>query len=235
LTVFAAASLSAPFEQMKTDIEAVNPRVRISYSFAGSQALVAQLTEGARADVFASAGLPQMWRAQEAGVIEGEPALFAQNRLAIAVPSDNPAGIASPADLAKPGVKLVLAQPEVPVGQYARQALCRMASDPATYGEDFVEAVSANVVSEEENVKLVLAKVQLGEVDAGVVYTTDLTPDVADEVTLIEIPEAVNVLARYPIAPVAGGNLELARAFISYVTGPEGQATLREFGFEPLA
>lgn len=236
LTIFAAASLTAAFDRIIADIEATHPGIRIAEpNYAGSQALVTQLSEGAEADVFASASGKQMRLAVENGVIAGDPVDFARNRLAIVVPAGNPAGIDGPADLDQVGLKLVLAQPDVPVGQYARESICTMGTDPASYGEGFVEAVARNVVSEEDNVKAVLAKVQLGEADAGVVYTTDVTAEIAGDVTLIEIPEPVNVIASYPIAPVTGGDEALAAAFIAYVLGPEGQATLQAFGFEPRA
>jgi molybdate transport system substrate-binding protein len=234
VTVFAAASLTAAFEAIAADLEAANPGLALAFSFAGSPALVTQLTEGAAADVFASADHAQMEGAVAAGVIDGEPVVFTRNRLAIVVPADNPAGITGLADLAGEDVDLVLAAPEVPVGQYAREAACRAAADPATYGEGFLEGFAGNVVSNEDNVKAVLAKVQLGEADVGIVYVTDVTPDVAADVQLIEIPDEVNVIAEYPIAPVEGGDVALADAFISYLLGPDGQATLAEFGFQPL-
>lgn len=234
LTIFAAASLTAAFDRIIADVEAANPGITIDEpNYAGSHALVTQLSEGAGADVFASASGRQMTVAVENGVIAGEPVTFTQNRLAIVVPTDNPAGIDGVEDLGQDDLKLVLALPDVPVGQYAREAVCKAAADTATYGEGFVDAVAGNIVSEEDNVKAVLAKVQLGEADAGVVYTTDVTAEAAGDVTLIEIPRAVNVIARYPIAPVAGGDEVLAAAFIAYVLGPEGQATLTSFGFEP--
>ena len=233
LTVFAAASLTDVFTQIGKDLEAANPGLKIAFNFAGSQALVSQLTEGARADVFASAGKTQMDAAMKAGVIDGAPVNFTQNRLAIVVPKDNPAGIATMADLAKGGIKLVLAAPAVPAGGYAVQSICAAGQDAATYGADFVSKVAANVVSEEDNVKAVLAKVQIGEADAGITYTTDVSPEAARDVTLISIPTAVNVIAKYPIAAVHGGNANLAAAFIAYINSDAGQATLKSHGFEP--
>lgn len=233
LTVFAAASLTDAFNQMAKDLETAHPVLKIEFNFAGSQTLVSQLKEGAQADVFASANTTQMTAAVKNGSIEGTPAIFTQNRLTIVVPKDNPAKIASPADLAKAGTKLVLAASSVPVGQYARASVCKMNADAAAFGSDFANKVGANVVSEENDVKAVLAKVQTGEADAGIVYTTDITPSAARDVTQIAIPAAVNIVAKYPIAAVNGGNQELASAFIAYVLGPEGQATLKSFGFEP--
>jgi molybdate transport system substrate-binding protein len=234
LTVFAAASLTDAFGKMKTDLEAAHPGLSITYNFAGSQTLVTQLKEGAQADVFASADTKQMSAAIANGSISGSPVTFVHNRLVIVTPKDNPAGIASAADLAKLGLRLVLAQAEVPVGRYARQAICDMATDTTTYGEAFADHVGGNIVSEEENVRDVLAKVQLGEADAGIVYVSDAA-SAGDDVQRIDIPDAVNVVATYPIAAVNGGNQALADAFIAYVLGPDGQATLADFGFEPVS
>lgn len=231
LTIFAASSLTDAFTEMEATLEAANPGLQITLNFAGSAALVTQLSEGAPADVVALASEGQMKSAAAAGVIEGTASVFARNRLAIVVPSDNPAGIETAAGLTKDGVKLVLAAAEVPAGQYARESICLMATDPATYGEDFAERAGATIVSEEDNVKAVLAKVRLGEADAGIVYVTDVTAQVVDEVRIIEIPDAVNVAASYPVAAVAGGQTELAAAFIGYVLGEEGQAVLVRHGF----
>src|SRR5215210_4689816 len=173
LTVFAAASLTDAFEQIETDLEAAHPELQITYNFGGSQALVTQLAEGAEADVFASANNTQMTAATDNGSISGDSVTFVHNRLAIVTPADNPAGITSPADLGEEGRKIVLAQAEVPVGRYARESVCTMAQDPAGFGEDFVARVAGNVVSEEEDVRDVLAKVALGEADAGIVYVSD--------------------------------------------------------------
>jgi molybdate transport system substrate-binding protein len=232
LTVFAAASLTDAFTEVETTLEAANPELDIVNNFAGSQALVTQLTEGAPADVAAFASNSAMKDATEDGVVTAEPQTFVENRLTIVVPGDNPAGITAAADLARPGIKLVLAQDEVPVGGYARDSLCTMGADTATYGNDFVANVAANVVSEEDNVRSVLSKVDLGEADAGIVYTSDVTA--ADNVVTIQIPEAVNELATYPIAPVATGNQELADAYISFILSPDGQAILASYGFIPV-
>lgn len=231
LVVFAAASLTDAFTEIGDQIEAQNPNVTVTLNFAGSQALVTQLSEGAQADVFAAANMDQMVLAQEAGVIAGEPVVFAQNRLTIVVPSDNPAGITSPADLAKDGVILVLAQQDVPVGRYARASICALAQDP-TLPEDFVERVAANITSQEEDVRGVLTRVQLGEADAGMVYTTDAM-SAGDAVTQIEIPAAANVDTVYPIAPVFGGNEALGAAFVSYLLSEDGQSVLSKYGFNP--
>ncbi|MDQ3693981.1 MAG: molybdate ABC transporter substrate-binding protein [Chloroflexota bacterium] len=233
LTVFAAASLTDAFTEVQADLEAANPELSIIYNFAGSQTLVTQLTEGAAADVFASANNTQMTVASDAGVLSGEPETFVRNRLVIVAPTDNPAGLSEPADLAADGLQLVLAQPAVPVGQYARASICLMAADTVTYGDDFVGRVAANVVSEEDDVREVLTKVQLGEADAGIVYVSDAAI-AADEVELIDIPDAVNVIATYPIAPVAGGDDALAAAFIAYILSDDGQQTLADFGFDPV-
>lgn len=230
LTVFAAASLTDAFTEIETTLEAANPGLDIVNNFAGSQALVTQLTEGAPADVAAFASNTAMKNATEAGVVTVKPKTFVKNLLTLVVPLDNPAGIASVADLAKPGIKLVLAQEAVPVGGYSRDSICNMASDTTTYGDDFVTKVAGNVVSEEDNVRAVLSKVALGEADAGIVYTSDVTGDVVS----IAIPDDVNELATYPIAPVATGNQALAEAYISFIMSPAGQAILESYGFIPV-
>jgi molybdate transport system substrate-binding protein len=230
VTVFAAASLTDAFTEVETVLEAANPGLDIVNNFAGSQGLVTQLTEGAPADVAAFASNSAMANAVDADVISGEQVTFVENVLTLVVPTDNPADISSAADLANSGVKLVLAQENVPVGGYARASICKMAVDTATYGDDFVAAVAANVVSQEDNVRAVLSKVALGEADAGIVYTSDVT----DDVVAIEIPIEVNEIATYPIAPVAGGNEAAAAAYISYILSPEGQAILASYGFIPV-
>jgi len=233
LTVFAAASLSDAFEAIEQELEAATPNLSITYNFGGSQALVTQLAEGAQADVFASANMAQMDAAVEADLVLDAPAPFVHNRLAIVTPADNPADIEAPADLGKEGILLVLAQAAVPAGRYARDSVCQMASDTTTYGSGFVQRVAANVVSEEEDVRDVLAKVALGEADAGIVYVSDAVA-AGDQVRVVDIPNEVNVIATYPVAVLAQGDQALGSAFIAYLLSDEGQALLERFGFQPV-
>jgi molybdate transport system substrate-binding protein len=233
LTVFAAASLSDAFEAIEQELEAATPNLSITYNFGGSQALVTQLEEGAQADVFASANTAQMEVAIEADLAASPPVPFVHNRLAIVTPADNPADIRDLADLGKEGILLVLAQSEVPAGRYARESVCLMASHTTTYGSDFVARVAANVVSEEEDVRDVLAKVALGEADAGIVYISDAVA-ADDQVQVIDIPDEVNVIATYPVAVLAQGDQALGSAFIAYLLSDEGQALLERFGFQPV-
>ena len=230
LIVFAAASLTDAFGEIKELLEDANPGLTITYNFAGSQQLATQLAEGARADVFASANSTQMTAAQDADAISGEPVIFVRNRLAIVVPADNPASIQTPADLANDGIKLVVAAEAAPVGAYTLQILDNLSADPE-FGANFRSRVEANIVSHEDNVRQVVTKVQLGEADAGVVYVSDVTPDVREDVAIIEIPEEFNVIATYPVATVAGGDAELAQAFMDYLLAPGGQAILVNWGF----
>ncbi len=235
LVVFAAASLTDAFQELAGKFEAENPGVDVVLNFAGSQQLAQQLGQGAAADVFASANKPQMRAAIEAGrVVSGTQQVFAGNRLVVVTPADSPAGLASLQDLAQPGIKLVLAAREVPVGGYALDFLEKAGASPQ-FAPGYDDAVLANVVSYEENVKAVLSKVVLGEADAGIVYSSDVTPDVSGQVLRIQIPDELNTLAAYPIAPIADApNPELARRFLELVLSPEGQAVLASHGFIPV-
>ena len=231
LTIFAASSLTNAFSEIGGIIMAANPGTTITFNFAASSALRTQLEQGAKADLFASADTAQLDNAKKSGVIQGDGSLFARNRLVIIVPANNPKGIAAPADLAKPGVKLVLAAPEVPIGNYARQAIKKMAADP-TYGADFEAKTLANLVSNEANVRQIVLKIQLGEGDAGIVYSSDLAL-VRNQVQVIAIPEAVNVIAEYPIAIVKGtGNAAGAQAFIDYLLS-SGLSIMQKWSFTP--
>ena len=231
LTIFAASSLTDAFNEMKATIEAANPGTRLTFNFAASSALRTQLEQGAKADVFASADTVQMGNAQKSNLINGDPTLFVRNTPVIIVPANNPQGITSAADIARPGVKLVLATRDVPIGNYARQIFDTMSQNP-TYGADFGTRALANLVSEESNVRQVVSKVQLGEGDAGIVYASDVTPSVRAQFQIIAIPENVNVIAQYPVAALKGSSNDAgARAFIAYLLSAEGQATLQKWGF----
>ena len=199
LTVFAAASLTDAFNEIGEKFKQQNPGVTAEFNFAGSQQLRTQLEQGAVADVFASANTKEMNGAIQSDlVVSGTQKTFVRNRLAVIVPKDNPAGIKELKDLAKPGLKIVLAAPSVPVGGYALTALDKMNAD---FGATFSQTVLSNVVSQENNVKQVVAKIQLGEGDAGIVYSSDVTPDAAAKVTKIDIPDKYNVLRRKRILP----------------------------------
>ena len=218
VTVFAAASLKAPFTQLAADFETRNPGTKVTLSFAGSSDLVTQITQGAPADVFASADTKNMAKLADAKLLDGTPRNFATNVLEIAVPPSNPASISTFADLAKPGVKVVVCASQVPCGAAA----------------DTVEkaaGVTLSPVSEESSVTDVLGKVTSGEADAGLVYVTDIKSAGA-KVKGIPFDQSGEAVNTYPIATVGSSrNKELAEAFITMVTGAEGRKTLSEAGF----
>ncbi|HYC20737.1 MAG TPA: molybdate ABC transporter substrate-binding protein [Candidatus Bathyarchaeia archaeon] len=234
LTVFAAASLTGAFNQTAQAFEANNTGVNVTFNYAGSQVLVTQIQQGASADVFASADLTHMNSVKNAGLMNNSSiVVFAYNYLAIIVPTSNPANITSLSDLAKPGVKLDIANSSVPVGNYTLQMLAK-ASNNSTYGSGFENSVLANRVSEEVNVNDVVTKVALGQADAGIVYKSDVPAAYQSKVTVIQIPHSVNVLATYPIGVVSSSpNAQLAQSFINYVMSPDGQVILQSYGFIP--
>lgn len=233
LNLFAAASLTEAFTEIGEQFQFTHPGVTVLFNFAGSQQLAQQITQGAPADVFASANQQQMQGVVQAGnIAASSPQVFARNSLVVIIPSGIN-WITSLADLAKPGLKIVLAAAEVPVGQYSLAFLDKASADPA-YGAGYKDGVLANVVSYEQNVKAVLAKVALGEADAGIVYLTDISGANAGKVNRLEIPETLNVIAEYPIAPVAGSAFpEVAQALVDYILSPDGQAILQKYHFMP--
>lgn len=233
VTVFAASSLTDAFTELGDRFQAANPGSTVRFNFGASTQLRTQLEQGARADVFASANQAEMDKARAAGVIGGSDRVVARNRLTLIFPKANPARIAALKDLARPGLKLVTAAPEVPIGLYTQAMLDKMVTAPA-YGADFKDRVNANVVSREPNVRQVVAKVSLGEADAAVVYTTDLTPDLATSLGTLAIPDRFNTLVSYPVAIVQDApRAAAAEAFVSYLLAPDGQAILNKWGFLP--
>jgi molybdate transport system substrate-binding protein len=230
LTVFAAASLTEAFTEIETAFEAANPGVNVRCNFAGSPMLRTQIEAGAPADVFASANQNEMEALVAANLVEADqPQVFLTNELVVILPPTNPARVVALQDLARPGLKLILAADEVPVGNYARQSLASMGR---RFGPQFDTQVLANVVSNEDNVKQVVAKVLLGEGDAGIVYRSDAIA--ASELGTIEIPPELNVIAEYPIAALSDSQLpQLAAEFTAYVLSPEARAILQKWGFGP--
>lgn len=218
ITVFAAASLQTAFTKLAGDFEARNPGTKITLSFAGSSDLATQISQGAPADVFASADARNMAKLTDASLVEGAPRDFATNVLTIAVPPDNPASIGSFADLAKPGVKVVLCASQVPCGA-------------ATRAVEKETGIALNPVSEESSVTDVLGKVLSGEADAGLVYVTDVKT-AGTKVREIPFGESAKAVNTYPIAAVrTSRNKFLAAAFIATVVGPEGKTVLGDAGF----
>lgn len=231
IVVFAASSLTDPFNKIKADLEKVNPGLKITYSFGGSNTLRAQLEQGAKADVFASANQTEMDNALKSNLVADKGQTFARNRLVVILPKNNPGKVTKLQDLANSGLKFVTAARDVPVGAYTLTALDKMSKD-AAFTPDFATKVQANFVSQESNVKQVVSKVQLGEADAGVCYLTDISAAVATDITTLEIPDAFNTLATYPINSLKGAaNTVGAQAFVSYIVGVQGQATLKSYGF----
>ncbi len=235
LTVFAAASLIDAFKEIGAEFALAHPGTEVIFNFAGSNQLATQIGEGAPADVFASANGTQMNVAIATGrILSGTQQTFVRNRLVVVTPADNPAGLASMQDLATPGAKIVFAAKEVPVGGYSLDFLDKAEAD-GSLGAGFKDAVIGNVVSYEENVRVVLTKVTLGEADAGIVYTSDAAASGEGKVGQIEIPDIFNTIATYPIAPLNDSpNLDLAQQFVTLVLAPAGQQILEKYGFIPF-
>jgi molybdate transport system substrate-binding protein len=217
IKVFAAASLTAAFTELGQQYTSANGGTKVSFNFAGSQALATQIQQAAPADVFASADTTNMDKVKD---LVGTPQNFASNLLQIVVEKGNPKGVKTLDDLANPDLKVVLAAPDVPAGKYAAEALN-------------TAKVTVKPVSEEDNVKAVVTKVSLGEADAGIVYVTDVTAG-GDKVQGVDIPKDQNVTATYPIASVKAGKAQdKAQAFMDLVLSDQGQQVLKQYGFLP--
>ncbi|MGW2118946.1 molybdate ABC transporter substrate-binding protein [Streptomyces zhihengii] len=216
LTVLAAASLTDVFKTAGAAYEKANPGTKITFSFAGSQELVAQVSQGSPADALVTADTKSMDKVK---ADTGAPTVIARNRLVIATGEGNPFKVDDLKDLADPKLKVVLAAPEVPAGKYSRQILD-------------AQKITVKPVSQEPNVRAVLSKVELGEADAGLVYKTD-ADSAADKVDAIEIPDAQNAIAEYPAATLKQSeNAEAAAAFVAWLSSPDGQKILQDAGFQ---
>lgn len=219
LLVSAAASLTDAFAAVDSAFEAAHPMVDVALNLGGSSSLRAQILGGAPVDVFASANASNMERIVRAGQASGKPLIFARNRLQIAVPAGNPAGVHDLHDLADEKLRIGLCAPQVPCGDFARKVLERAGVVPS-------------LDTDEPDVRALLTKIELGELDAGITYVTDVV-SAHGSVQGIDIPAAVNVVAEYPIAVLAGApNPDAAEAFVAFVLSGEGQAILTKYGFE---
>ncbi|NYH79134.1 molybdate transport system substrate-binding protein [Actinopolyspora biskrensis] len=218
LTVLAAASLTESFREIGDRFATANPEVDLRFNFQGSSMLAEQIRQGGAGDVFASANTGMMDKVREAGAVAHGPDTFATNRLTVVTPPDDPAGIDSFADLARPGASAVVCAPQVPCGSAAE-------------GVERNSGVRLRPVSEEDDVKDVLHKVTSGEADAGLVYVTDAVA-AGDEVRRVDVPDADQVTNEYPIATLdGGGHQRLAQRFTDFVRGEEGREVLRRHGF----
>lgn len=231
LTVYGAASLKGALDRLKTTYEASHPGTTLTISTDSSATLRTQIEQGAPADVFLSADVSNPTKLVDGGFAVGDQVAFAGNGLTIVVPAANPAKIATPADLARTGVKIVAAGDEVPITTYATQAIGLLAGLPG-YPADFVAAYARNVVSKEDNVKAVIAKIELGEGDAGVVYVTDARA--STKVKAIAIPPQAGIAATYAgVVVKASKHVAAAHAFLDWMNGAEAQQILAEYGFIP--
>jgi len=233
LTILAASSLTDAFGELGNTFEEQNQGVEVKQTFGASSDLLAQIQQGAPADVFASAAEEEMDTAEKDDLVSGTPRVFVKNREVIMVPKDNPANIESLQDLTKPDIKLVLAQKDVPAADYAVEILGKA---NAEYGEDFEKDVLSNVVSREADVRASVNRVVVGDADATFGYASDYTPDIKDRVKVVPIPPNLNIIATYPIASLKDAkDLDLAKKWVDLVTSKEGQRVLEKWNFEPAA
>jgi molybdate transport system substrate-binding protein len=231
LTVLAASSLTDAFGELTKIFEEQNPDTEVRASFESSSTLLTQIQQGAPADVFASAAQKEMDEAAKDGLVAGKPHIFVKNREVVIVPVDNPANIEGFRDLAKPDVRLVLAEDGVPAADYALKILGKA---NAEYGSGFEQDVLSNVVSREADVRAAVNRVVLSDADATFGYASDYTPDIRDRTKVVQIPPDLNIVATYPIAALKDAeDPDLARDWVSLVTSEEGQRVLKEWGLEP--
>jgi molybdate transport system substrate-binding protein len=231
LTIYGAASLKGALDGVRTAYETAVAGVTLTVSTDSSAALATQIEQGAPADVFLAADTTNPKKLVDEDLVDGDAVTFAGNELTVIVPADNPAGIRSPADLARPGIKVIAAGNTVPITKYATQLITNLAKQPG-YPPDFVAGYTANISSKEDNVRAVVAKIELGEGDAGIVYGTDAKASI--KVATVVLPDAANVPATYAgVVVKASKNAAAAKAFLKWLAGPEGQSILAGFGFLP--
>ncbi|HEX5824758.1 MAG TPA: molybdate ABC transporter substrate-binding protein [Candidatus Limnocylindrales bacterium] len=231
LMIYGAASLIGVLAKVAPAYEAANPGTKLTISTESSAALETQIEQGAPADVFLSADTTNPKKLLDNGLVDGATVPFAGNKLTVIVPAANPAGIRTPADLARPGVKVIAAGDSVPITKYARELVANLAKE-AGYPANFAAAYAANIATKEDNVGAVVAKIELGEGDAGIVYVTDAKASTKG--STVGVPESANVLATYAgVVVKASKNSAAGSAFLTWLVGPDGQAILGTFGFLP--
>jgi len=232
-TILAASSLTDAFGELGNNFEKQNEGVEVKQTFGASSDLLAQIQQGAPADVFASAAEEEMDTAEKEDLLSGTPRVFVRNREVIMVPKDNPANINSLEDMAKPDIKLVLAAKDVPAADYAVEILGKAKTE---YGDGFEKDVRSNIVSREADVRASVTRVVVGDADATFGYASDYTPDIRDKVKVIKIPPDLNIIATYPMASLKDAeDPELAEKWVGLVTSEQGQKVLEKWNFEPEA
>jgi len=234
LVVFCAASLTGAFGEMGQIYED-ETGVDVILNFDGTQAIRTQVEQGAIADVFVSANKKHMDALMSEGFMDNDTvSIFTENRMVVIVPEDNPADIQSLSDLAEPGVMIIMGVKEAPFGSYALQVLDNLANDSA-YGPEYRDAVMKNVISQETAVSSLVSKIALGEADAGFAYQSDISPELSEQVSKVEIPDQYNVVAEYPLGVLKESeNPDEASSFIEFVISPEGREVLEKYGFMPV-
>ena len=233
LTILAASSLTDAFGELGNTFKEQNQGVEVKQTFGASSDLLAQIQQGAPADVFASAAEEEMNTAVKDGRVSGKPEVFVKNREVIMVPKDNPANIKSLEDMSKPDIKLVLAAQDVPAADYAVEILGKA---DKKYGSGFKKKVLSNVVSREADVRASVNRVVVGDADVTFGYASDYTPDIRDKVKVIPIPPNLNIIATYPIAALKDAKEPaLAKKWVDLVTSAQGQKVLKKWNFEPAA
>src|SRR5829696_2954143 len=233
LTILAASSLTDAFGQLGNTFEKQNPGTTVRASFGASSDLLAQIQQGAPADVFASAAEEEMNTAVKDGRVSGKPEVFVKNREVIMVPKDNPANIKSLEDMSKPDIKLVLAAKDVLAADYAVEILGKANKE---YGPGFKQDVLSNVVSREADVRASVNRVVVGDADVTFGYASDYTPDIRDKVKVVQIPRDLNIFATYPVAALEDARSpRLAKKWVELVTSEEGQRVFQKWNFEPAA
>lgn len=231
LTIYGAASLKGALDKAKAAYETANPGTTLTISIDSSATLETQIEQGAPADVFLSADTTNPKKLIDKGLADGAAVTFAHNKLTVIVPAANPSGIKTPADLAKAGVKVMAAGDTVPITKYATQLVANLAKQTG-YPADFVARYTGNIASREDNVKAIVAKIELGEGDAGIVYVTDAKA--STKAMPVNVPDSANVPVTYDgVVVKASRNATAAKSFLDWFAGPDGQAILSGLGFLP--